>query len=138
VTTKAGYGGAIGLSSTAPDLINNTISNNRPMKEAYISYFSSPSDYQFYYLWKFRFNKQRPDYLYGNMPFYLNYCDIESGISGIKTDTAYTPIVYSSDNIDINPMYNNAGSYDYSLGEKSECIDPVPQMLKTLTSCWLI
>ncbi|MBN2613000.1 MAG: T9SS type A sorting domain-containing protein [Bacteroidales bacterium] len=121
---KASYGGALGLSSTAPDLVNNTISNNRAGEGSGIySYFSSPSVTNSIIYGNSGSKNNEQVYLYGNTPIYLNYCNIESGKSGIAADTAFHPVINYSDNIAINPIYKNADSYDYSLGEKSGCID---------------
>ncbi|MFO7657376.1 MAG: T9SS type A sorting domain-containing protein [Bacteroidales bacterium] len=121
---KAGYGGAVGLSSTAPDLVNNTISNNRAGEGSGIyAYFSSPTITNSIIYGNSGSKNNHQVFLYGNTPLYLDFCNIESGKSGIVSDTAFSPVINYANNIDINPMYKNAGLHDYSLVEKSACID---------------
>lgn len=121
---KARYGGAVGLSSTAPELVNNTISNNKAEKGSGLyCYFSAPSITNSIIYGNIGSAGNSQIYLYGNSNLEVNYCNVELGISGIEQDTANSSSVIFSNNIDVSPMFKNPALYDYSLNEKSECID---------------
>lgn len=118
-------GGGVGLKSTDPEFTNNTISENIADSTCGGMHcnMSSPSLTN-----SIIYNNKDTK---GNSQVYLSegsspniqYCNIESGMSGIKKDKKNINTIKVYQIINSSPYYESTFDDNYALTEKSKCID---------------
>ena len=118
-------GGGISFFSTAPEFVNNTISDNQAEKKGggMYCFHSAPFILNSIMFGNITKTGNEQIYLYGESSPSISYCDIETGISGIEKDTTCKASFEFVNNIDADPLFKNAAGFDYSLKDKSLCID---------------
>lgn len=118
-------GGGIGFYATAPDFNNNTVSYNKAEKDGggIFCFYSAPVLINSIIYNNETYDGEGQIYLYGNSSPSISYCDVEMGIAGIKTDTSFKDSFEYVNNIQEDPLFNNPNTYDFSLKDKSSCID---------------
>lgn len=115
-------GGGITLAATAPEIINNTISNNKVMNNGGGVYciYASPKIINSIIYGNVGKNQL---YLFGESEPEINYCVIENNINGIGVDTTCKSFPFIKEIIAEDPLFANVSLNDYSLTEQSKCID---------------
>jgi predicted outer membrane repeat protein len=118
---KAATGGGMALFATAPEFTNITLSNNKADTAGGGIYceLSSPRLTNSI----INGNVKSQVYMVGESLPEFSYCDVESGISGIKKDSTCKSTLSFSNITSLAPKFNSPTGGDYSLGAGSECID---------------
>ncbi len=120
-----GDGGGIHCSSTSPTITNCTISGNTANNYGGgISCDGSSPTITNCILWNNSAGSGNQVYLSGsNSDPAISYCDIQGGESDIGGGGAGSYTGWGLGNINSNPLFVDASSNDYHLGDGSPCID---------------
>jgi hypothetical protein len=118
---KAATGGGIGLCAVNPEFTNNTLADNQADTAGggLFCYYSAPQITNTIVYG----NSLEQVFLSGESWPVFRFCDVQSGISGVKKDTSCNVAFEYSGILDAAPKFAGPSRGDYSLTAGSPCID---------------